>query len=62
MAYEIVYARKVDLWDKLIEVKLTQVFQCVYGKHSNWSIDFFFNSKIKFPLFFCSEFILFFIR
>jgi hypothetical protein len=30
MAYEILYARKVDLWDKLKEVKKFQLFPCVH--------------------------------
>jgi hypothetical protein len=29
MAYEILYARIVDLWDKLKEVKFSQLFPCV---------------------------------
>jgi hypothetical protein len=28
MAYEILYARKVDLWDKIKEVKFSQFFPC----------------------------------
>jgi hypothetical protein len=31
MAYEILYARKVDLWDKLKEVKFSQLFPYVSG-------------------------------
>jgi hypothetical protein len=42
MTYDILYARKVDLWDKIKEVKFSQLLPCVLRSYTIKAIDLIF--------------------
>jgi hypothetical protein len=48
MAYEILYARKVDLWDKIKEVKFSQL-SCVCYDDLNGSVGSIADLILKGP-------------